>query len=277
MKNIKVLWLVALASLTMIGSTLPAKADFEDDLAAALIERLLENIADEIIDSRYEVEARQYGIERLELPLNDIEYRGDNIIYLKALLNQRYPGLRLADADLISVRLVAKTRAGRGQAELEVDGRTSDRVTVPGNPREFDIDLPRTFSRVDLDNGRRSEGTWQIHLHGNFKVRRVVVVARFGGNHGGGPGRGVLVSCDSDNYRFESCYVGFRIADVQLRAQQSRSACIYGRTWGFTSDAIWVDQGCAGTFLVTAARGPRGGLGAPRGGHGGHRGPGGRF
>jgi Protein of unknown function (DUF3011) len=58
-----------------------------------------------------------------------------------------------------------------------------------------------------------------------------------------------LVSCESREYRYNFCAVG-RVRSAQLVQQRSQAPCLQGRTWGWTRDGIWVDQGCEGTFRV---------------------------
>lgn len=69
-----------------------------------------------------------------------------------------------------------------------------------------------------------------------------------------GPGwdRDFVVSCGSPQYRYYFCQVdvGGR-GRVILQRQDSDSACIEGRTWGWNRAGIWVDQGCGAHFLVT--------------------------
>jgi hypothetical protein len=64
-----------------------------------------------------------------------------------------------------------------------------------------------------------------------------------------GPANRQVVNCSSSGYRYNTCYVG-DIEFVRLANQISRSACIEGRTWGYTYDSIWVDQGCRANFEV---------------------------
>lgn len=70
-----------------------------------------------------------------------------------------------------------------------------------------------------------------------------------------------IVNCSSSGYRYNTCYVG-DIEYVRLQSQISRSACIEGRTWGYTYDSIWVDQGCRANFEVIT-RGYGGGYPPP--------------
>lgn len=77
-----------------------------------------------------------------------------------------------------------------------------------------------------------------------------------GGNGGGQPGPGwnrdFVVSCGSPQYHYYFCKVdvGAR-GRVRLQRQNSDSACVEGRTWGWNRAGIWVDKGCGAQFMVT--------------------------
>lgn len=78
---------------------------------------------------------------------------------------------------------------------------------------------------------------------------------------GGGfrPGRNwnreFVVSCGSPQYHRYFCQVdvGAR-GRVVLQHQDSDSACIEGRTWGWNRSGIWVDHGCGAHFRVIRRR-----------------------
>ncbi len=114
---------------------------------------------------------------RLVLDYDDQHYRGQNTLFLKRKARQQHPGVSLRDKELISVRLVAKSRFGRGQATLTVGQTDSYPETVGGNPDEFDNPRPYTFDRIRFNNpANSSQGRWQIQLRGNFKIRKVVLL-----------------------------------------------------------------------------------------------------
>ena len=60
--------------------------------------------------------------------------------------------------------------------------------------------------------------------------------------------RNELIVCRS-NGRFTRCAVGTRFG-VQLSRQLSGASCVEGRSWGYDSEGIWVDRGCAAEFIV---------------------------
>jgi hypothetical protein len=68
--------------------------------------------------------------------------------------------------------------------------------------------------------------------------------------------RTTTVVCESQNGRRTECTADTRNG-VMLNRQLSRSECAEGRSWGYTRDSIWVDDGCRAEFLVgTDFRGP---------------------
>ncbi len=114
----------------------------------------------------------------LVLDYNDTVYSGDSTLALKRMINEKYPRLDLQEADLISVRLVAKSQFGRGTATLHIGGRDVDTRTVSGRPMDWNDNDGRTFDRIDFRYRGNDRGVWQIKLNGNIKVRRVVVEVR---------------------------------------------------------------------------------------------------
>lgn len=69
----------------------------------------------------------------------------------------------------------------------------------------------------------------------------------FPGNPGYQP-RPFIVTCG--NGGDQRCYVNARIYRAELARQRSGNACIYGRTWGYDSNSVWVSRGCRGDFAV---------------------------
>lgn len=64
--------------------------------------------------------------------------------------------------------------------------------------------------------------------------------------------RDFVVSCGSPQYRYYFCQVDVgQRGRVILQRQDSDSACVEGRTWGWNRAGIWVDKGCGAHFLVT--------------------------
>jgi hypothetical protein len=68
------------------------------------------------------------------------------------------------------------------------------------------------------------------------------------------------VRCESNNGKFNRCNMPWRDAD--LVKQESKGACVRGRSWGVDQQGLWVDRGCRGLFAEA------------RHGHSGHARPG---
>jgi len=99
-------------------------------------------------------------------------------LMLKRALKQQYPWINTRNLTLRNVILVAKSRVGNGHAQLRVGRQVSDFYRIAGHPRGFKNNHPKTFDRVRLYSPTyNSRGPWQIHLSGNFKVRKIVLIA----------------------------------------------------------------------------------------------------
>lgn len=119
--------------------------------------------------------------ERYVLDFDDTFIRSYNrqpaTLFLKRTLREQYPNVNMRDLELKKVVLVAKTRMGRGGAELRVGSQRSYNSRVHGRPPEFKSHSKHTFDRVQFRNpAYGSKGPWQLDLWGNFKVRKVVLV-----------------------------------------------------------------------------------------------------
>jgi hypothetical protein len=127
-------------------------------------------------------------VERFVLDFNDSHIRGYQgegaTIFLKKSLKEQYPWLNVAHLELHNVVLVAKSQKGRGGAELRVGNRVTPLAEVDGNPRRFHNSDRSSFDRIRFWNpARNSQGQWQIGLHGNLIVRKVVLMVE---NHSPG-------------------------------------------------------------------------------------------
>lgn len=118
--------------------------------------------------------------ERFVLDFNDSHIRGHKgeaaTLFLKRSLKQQYPGAEISNMDLRKVVLVAKSKKGRGGAQLRVGDRATSMYEVYGHPGSFQNDRRSSFDRVRFQNpSNNSQGPWQIDLKGNFIVRKVVL------------------------------------------------------------------------------------------------------
>ena len=61
--------------------------------------------------------------------------------------------------------------------------------------------------------------------------------------------RNIIVVCESKDGRRHRCASG-ALGQITLGRQLSSNRCIEGRTWGASSNGVWVDGGCRGEFLI---------------------------
>ncbi len=128
--------------------------------------------------------------QRIILRFNDLHLRGTNVLHLKQEIRHQHPGLRMRGMRVTQVNLVAKSKHGRGQARLIVDGYETYSEIVNGNPYDFHNMDPFTFDKIGFRNpnpSRMGRGPLQIKLQGNIIVRKVVLKVMRGGM-GPGPG-----------------------------------------------------------------------------------------
>ncbi len=119
--------------------------------------------------------------EKIILDFDDNYYhagRGEKAtLYLRREVKQQYPGFNLKSMNLEKVVLVAKSRMGYGRAQLRVGENVTREKRIDGNPDQYHDNRRFTFDRAVFHNpSRNSRGRWQIHMRGNFVVRRVILV-----------------------------------------------------------------------------------------------------
>ena len=73
---------------------------------------------------------------------------------------------------------------------------------------------------------------------------------RRGGGWRQGQNRTITVVCESNDGRRHRCPAD-TLGQITLGRQLSRTnSCVEGRTWGTSSNGIWVDRGCRAEFLI---------------------------
>lgn len=193
--------------------------------------------------------------ERFPIQMGNQQYRGESTIPLKRLMRSQYPNVNLDNFKLERVRLVAKSRQGRGQAKLVVGQWQSSNERVDGRPIDWDWNNRNSYDRIVFHNGARrgdNQGRWQLHMRGNFKVRRIVLVLKR--KRRGGNGQIVRKHCASWNDRYATCQMDGRIMDAQISRVHSNSSCRYNRDWGYHGRTLWVDNGCRADFRLRIRR-----------------------
>lgn len=111
--------------------------------------------------------------------------KGDgSTLYLKKALKRQYPGIDISDYRLDEIVLVAKTKFGKGNAQLRVGPGLTGLYRVAGRPRDFNSNGKHSFDRVRIDSPfHDSWGPWQLNLQGIFKVRKVVLLLEKRNSH----------------------------------------------------------------------------------------------
>ena len=74
------------------------------------------------------------------------------------------------------------------------------------------------------------------------------IAAPRGGYHGAFRPPAQQIACESVRFRRQQCAADTR-GGVRL-LQQTGGQCVRGQTWGSTSRAVWVTNGCRGIFAV---------------------------
>lgn len=118
--------------------------------------------------------------ERYAVDLDDMHLIGGinkpATIYLKQAFKRQYPRVDMSRLKVKKVVLVAKSKHGYGKAQLRVGRQYIAHRQVQGHPLSFNAFNKNTFDRVWFQNIEYSgQGPWQLRLHGNFIVRKVIL------------------------------------------------------------------------------------------------------
>lgn len=139
-----------------------------------------------------------------------------------------------------------------GPVRCESIKNRTQQCRIDGRPR-----LVRQLSKtrcVEGQNwGHARGGVW---VSNGCRAEFIAEGGRGHGNgHGNGPGwgqgggRGEIVECHSNDHKAKYCDARIR-RDVRLVRQQSKAACIEGRSWGWDRRGLWVSNGCRAQFSV---------------------------
>jgi hypothetical protein len=93
------------------------------------------------------------------------------------------------------------------------------------------------------------EQSWGYDHDGIWVDRGCRAVFRVPVPVNGDPGDEQVIFCASDRNRRDHCYAETRWG-VRLYRQVSRSECVYGETWGYDRQGVWVERGCRGYFVL---------------------------
>ena len=119
--------------------------------------------------------------QKIQIEFMGQQMRGQNTIFLKREIKKSNFNINLMGAKIVAVKLVAKTKMGRGTAALKVGHSVGYPQIIQGRPYDFHYDDKFSYDKVKLFNpSRSSQGPWQILLKGNFKIKKVVVIIEVG-------------------------------------------------------------------------------------------------
>ena len=122
------------------------------------------------------VSARAQQNQRLEIEYGGQIFKGQSVLFLKQEITKKHPRINFKKWDLKRVVLVAKSARGFGEAHLKV-GRDESRIeTIDGNRPDFRNQ--GNYHRISFRSPGPDQGKWQIHLKGNIKVKKVIIVAQ---------------------------------------------------------------------------------------------------
>ena len=140
---------------------------------------------------------------------------------------------------------IAQRSVARGNASILCE--SNGRREFCRADTSYGVHIARQLSRAGCVEGRtwgyNNNGIWvDSGCRGEFTL----------GNRGAGYGRrggSEVIVCESDIGHSHTCSVDTRYG-VRIARQLSRAGCIYGRTWGYNSNGIWVRDGCRAEFTV---------------------------
>ena len=120
-----------------------------------------------------------FARERIRLEMYDQQFRGESTIGLKREMRRQGLGGNLRNLRPIAVKVIAKSRMGRGRVVFQVGQERGQSEMINGNRYDWEDNRRDTYDRIRLEApyGRvRNNGPWQLHLRGNIKVKRIVVI-----------------------------------------------------------------------------------------------------
>jgi Protein of unknown function (DUF3011) len=118
------------------------------------------------------------------------------------------------------------------------------------------VQIVRQLSEPPCTQGQ----TWGFDTRGVWVDRgcgaQFRVFAWSGGWTGGG--NSTVITCKSEDMRFNHCAIRGWVNNVQMVQQNSGSPCIQDQTWGWDERGVWVDRGCRANFRVWIGKRPSG-------------------
>jgi Protein of unknown function (DUF3011) len=151
---------------------------------------------------------------------------------------------------LVSNSYAAYGRDGNGTLITCESGGKKHRCSADTH---FGVQMSRQISKSSCVEG----DTWGYDERGVWVDRGCraefllgTANTRYNDTHRASYGRGVsTLTCESDTNRTHTCAADTRFG-VEIRRQLSHANCVYGKTWGYDTDGVWVSNGCRAEFTV---------------------------
>jgi hypothetical protein len=154
--------------------------------------------------------------------------------------------MRLARDFALALVLVLLASAAHAQARVACESRNFQYQFCP-----VDSDVTGAFLVTQRSRSACLQGqSWGWTRRGIWVTNGCSGVFDVQGFRPPPPSFGERISCDSRNFQHQFCPTGTPVINAQLVRQRSRSACILGRSWGWSSNGVWVSDGCQGDFSL---------------------------
>jgi hypothetical protein len=119
--------------------------------------------------------------QKLDIDTRGMHLKGHETLKLKRMLRGQLSPQMRDGYKLQSVKMMAKSKKGHGDVTLSVGDRETYPQVIQGSPQEFRSDH-QGFHAVRLlaprARGPQEGQRWQLHVHGNVKVKSISTVIK---------------------------------------------------------------------------------------------------
>lgn len=119
--------------------------------------------------------------QKFNIDLSADHTRGSFSYPLKNMINSKYGRGLLKDYKLAKVVISAKSKNGKGDANLSIGHSETYPEQVPGQPESFSSDSAGFYNIVLKAplRAQRQRAPWKLHLKGNIKLNSIKAVTKF--------------------------------------------------------------------------------------------------
>lgn len=172
----------------------------------------------------------------------------------------RIPGPFVALACLLSLAVVPSRAAAQTQTINCESENEKRRDCYVGGLDQGSVSLDKQLSSASCSKGY-SWGTSSNNIWVSRGCRaRFSYRSRSGQSSSGGGSRYGQITCESRGSDRKECYVAdLEQSSVTMEEKLSESSCVNGRSWGTSTNKIWVSNGCRARFAYVQRSGGSGG------------------